>query len=66
MKEYVKKTCNICGCRDIQPNMVRKQKQVHVGSSRQNIHGGTVVGALFGNKKSHARISKVMFSNNKR
>lgn len=66
MAKYSKRTCNRCGVRDIQPNMVRQTVTRKVGSSRQSVDGGTILGAMAGNKASHRQIQKTLFANNKR
>ena len=63
---YSKKTCNICGWRDIQPRMYRAQKSVKAYTSRDGIGAGTLIGALVDNKASKRRLNKVVFANNKR
>ena len=66
MSEYAKKTCNICGLRDIQPNMVRATKNVKVGSSKQAVTACTWLWAAAGNKSAENRVKKVFTANNKR
>ena len=66
MGEYTKKTCNICGLRDIQPNMVRASKNVKVGSSKQAVTAGTWFWAAAGSKSAENRVKKVFTANNKR
>ena len=66
MADYAKKTCNLCGLRDIQPNMVRAEKQVRTGSSKQGVDAGTIFGVLAGRQDSGKRVQKVLFNNNKR
>jgi|FLMP01.2.fsa_nt_emb hypothetical protein len=66
MRTYAKKTCNICGLRDIQPNMFRVKKSVAAYTSKDQIGFGTWVGAVFGGKISNRRIQKTLFANNKR
>ena len=66
MTEYAKKTCNICGARDIQPNMVRKQKKVKTGKSRETLGVGTIAGIFLENKQSAKRLRKYLWANNNR
>jgi hypothetical protein len=66
MSEYAKKTCNQCGLRDIQPNMVRATKKVKTGSSRSKLSAGTYVGLLIENKTAQKRFRNNLWANNKR
>lgn len=63
---YAKKTCNICGIRKEQPDMVRSSKQVKSGSSNTGLTKRSIIGATFGNKKSQSAVGKWMLSPNKR
>ena len=63
---YAKKTCNLCGFRDIQPNMVRAKKNVKAYTSKDQIGVGTWIGWMAGEKSSIKRINKSLFANNKR
>lgn len=63
---YAKKTCNICGYRDIQPNMYRVEKDVYVGSGNTGLSGRTWLGAAIGYKKSQRQIGKYFLAPNKR
>jgi hypothetical protein len=68
MTEYAKKTCNICGKRDIQPNMVRREKMVHRATSRSGINKRTLAAALLlpENKAAGRQFNKWLFANNVR
>ena len=66
MSTYAKKTCNICGLRDIQPNMYRRKKSVKAYTSKDKIGVGTMIGFAFDNKASRRRVNKALFANNKR
>lgn len=66
MSTYAKKTCNICGLRDIQPNMYRRKKSVKAYTSKDKIGAGTMIGFAFDNKASRRRVNKALFANNKR
>jgi hypothetical protein len=63
---YAKKSCNICGFRDIQPNMYRTEKSRVTGSSKTKITTGNLVGLALGQKNSKRKISNTLFANNKR
>lgn len=63
---YAKKTCNMCGFRDIQPNMYRVEKEVYVGSGNTGLSGRTWIGAAFGYKRSQRQIGKYFLAPNKR
>ena len=63
---YAKKTCNICGWRDEQPNMYRVEKDVYVGHTTAGLKGRTILGALFGYKPSQRKVGRYLFAPNKR
>lgn len=65
-KQYAKKTCNICGLIDIQPNMVRQKKKVKTGKGRDSLGAGTIAGIFLENKQSAKRLRKVLWANNNR
>ena len=63
---YAKKTCNICGYRDEQPNMYRVEKDVYVGSGNTGLSGRTWLGAAIGYKKSQRQIGRYFLAPSKR
>ena len=63
---YATKSCNICGWKDIQPNMYRTEKSRVSGSSKTKITSGNLVGFALGQKNSKRKISNTLFANNKR
>ena len=56
----------MCGARDIQPNMVRKEKKVKTGKSRETLGAGTIAGIFLENKQSAKRFQKYLWENNNR
>ena len=63
---YAKKTCNICGWRDIQPRMVKKAKKVQIATSKRGLSGREVLGGLFGSKESVKSIRNWLYAPKKR
>lgn len=63
---YAKKTCNICGYRDEQPNMYRVEKDVYTGSGNTGLSGRTWLGAAIGYKKSQRQIGRYFLAPSKR
>ena len=59
-KEYAKKTCNICGLRDIQPNMVRKEKKLKAKSKR-GVTWNEILGTAVGSKTSARALKKSLY-----
>lgn len=66
MAQYAKKTCNICGVIDIQPNMVREKKEVITGRYDTKVTGGNVLGAMAGSKASANAVRRGLIANNRR
>lgn len=63
---YTKRTCNKCGYRDIQPNMVQKEIEYVSGTSNTGLSARTVVGSVLGSKKSSNQLGKWLIAPNKR
>ena len=63
---YAKKTCNICGYIDIQPNMVKKAKKVQIATSRRGLTFREVLGLFVGVKESYRSVRRWLFAPGKR
>lgn len=63
---YAVRTCNICGIRKPQPEMVRAKKRVEVAQSKRALSGREVAGFVLGSKKSTKSVHNWMLAPNKR
>ena len=61
MPEFAKKTCNFCGIRDIQPNMLRIQKTYQT-TIKNAATKRDVIGSLLGSKISQKSLGKSLMS----
>lgn len=64
---YAKRTCSVCGYRDIQPNMKQKTIEVESGRSKDDGSWATYIAATFMKDEAAARrINRTTWANNKR
>lgn len=63
---YTRRTCVDCGYRDIQPNMIRVEREVKTGKSQGSTSIMTWIGALFGHRPSQRAIGRHIFNSAKR
>lgn len=63
---YTRRTCDECGYRDIQPNMIIHTKMVPTGKSQSGTSTMTWIGALGGHKPSVRAIQRQVFNTSKR
>ncbi len=63
---YAKKTCNLCGWRDIQPRMVKKHKTVQVAQGKRGLSKREVAFALMGSKTAQRSVTRWATAPNKR
>ena len=66
MAQYSKRTCNMCGIKDIQPNMYRTQKSTKTGSSNNSVTAGNLLWAAAGNKAALKKTKRSIVANNRR
>ena len=61
MPEYAKKSCNFCGLRDIQPNMMRVSK-TSTNTIKNTVTGRDIVGSVLGFKTSQRGLKRGLLS----
>lgn len=66
MAQYARRTCNKCGIKDIQPNMVQVEIEYNSGSSTTGVAGRTWVAAAAGDKRAQKKTQQFMTHPNKR
>lgn len=63
---YTKRTCTVCGFRDIQPNMTQKTVKAKSGQSKAGAGMNTWAGYLIGDKASVKAVNKTIWGTNTR
>lgn len=66
MEKYASRTCEYCGIRKPQPQMIHKKVYVEVGKSSSDVSLFTWLGLLFGDNKSIHSINRWIFNTNQR
>lgn len=64
--KYANRTCDKCGARKPQPEMVRKEVYVETGKSTATISTNTWLGVMGGDKASGRAVKRAMFNNGER
>ena len=63
---YSKRTCTVCGFRDIQPNMTQKTVKSKSGQSKAGAGLNTWAGYLLGDKSSVKAVNRTIWGTNTR
>lgn len=64
--KYTNRTCDKCGARRPQPEMVRKEVYVETGKSTATISTNTWIGVMGGDKGSERAVKRALFNNGER
>ncbi len=64
--KYTNRTCDSCGARRPQPEMVRKEVYVETGKSNATISTNTWIGVMGGDKASGRAVKRAMYNNGER
>ena len=64
--KYTNRTCDTCGARRPQPDMIRKEVYVETGKSRATISSSTWFGVAGSDKASLRAVKRAMYNNGER